>query len=98
MPLFERPKAGERAALVHVDFRSSKSTADLSEFIELVISAGAVLVTTVRTSRSSPDPRFFIGVGKVATLETALCENDVEVVLVNHELSPAQERNLHLLF
>ena len=97
MPLFERPKAGERAALVHVDFRSSKSTADLSEFIELVISAGAVPVTTVRTSRSSPDPRFFIGAGKATTLETVLRRNDVEVVLVNHELSPAQERNLEKL-
>ncbi|HCU89351.1 MAG TPA: GTPase HflX [Gammaproteobacteria bacterium] len=95
--MFERPKAGERAVLVHVDFKSGKSTADLDEFIELVISAGAVPVKTVRTSRIRPDPRFFIGAGKAAMLEAILRKNYVEVVLVNHELSPGQERNLEKL-
>lgn len=97
MRLFERPEAGERAVLVHVDFKQPAPTADLDEFIDLVISAGAVPVATVRTSRNRPDPRFFIGSGKAETLKTTLRENDAEVVLVNHELSPAQERNLENL-
>ena len=95
--MFERPEAGERAVVVHVDFKQPGPAADLDEFIELVISAGVTPVATVRTSRSRPDPRLFIGTGKAETLKTTLRENDAEVVLVNHELSPAQERNLETL-
>ncbi len=95
--MFERPEAGERAVLVHVDFKQAAPTADLAEFVELVTSAGAAPMATVRTSRSRPDPRYFIGTGKAETLKTTVRENDAEVVLVNHELSPAQERNLENL-
>lgn len=95
--MFERPEAGERAILVHVDFKLQSHKTDLNEFTELVISAGATPVATIRTSRDRPDPRFFIGTGKAELLKSTLSENEAEVVLVNHELSPAQERNLENL-
>jgi len=95
--LFERPEAGERAVLVQVDFKQHSQQPDLDEFVELVISAGATPVTTVRTSRDRPDPRLFIGTGKAEELKLCVSDNHAEVVLVNHELSPAQERNLEQL-
>ena len=95
--MFERPEAGERAVLVQVDFKQHSQQPDLDEFVELVISAGATPVTTVRTSRDRPDPRLFIGTGKAEELKLCVSDNHAEVVLVNHELSPAQERNLEQL-
>ncbi len=95
--MFERPDAGERAVLVHVEFRQQTSGPDLDEFVELVTSAGATPLATVSTRRDRPDPRLFIGTGKAETLKTTVRENQAEVVLVNHQLSPGQERNLEKL-
>ena len=95
--MFERPDAGERAVLVHVEFRQQTSGPDLNEFVELVTSAGATPLATVSTRRDRPDPRLFIGTGKAETLKATVRENQAEVVLVNHELSPGQERNLEKL-
>jgi GTPase len=95
--LFERPDAGERAVLVHVTFKQGAGAPDLDEFIELVTSAGAVPVATVTTSRDRPHPRLFIGTGKADDLKAAVAGQHADVVLINHELSPAQERNLERL-
>lgn len=57
-------------------------------------SAGALVVGTVSGSRNIPDPRSFIGTGKIEELAQAVRSNAVEVVLFNHDLTPAQQRNL----
>lgn len=95
--LFERPGAGERAVLVHVDFPDSDSDEDLSELRELATSAGAVSVDALTTRRSAPDARYFIGTGKARELGACVEEADADVVIFNHPLSPAQERNLERL-
>jgi GTP-binding protein HflX len=95
--LFERPEAGERAVLVHVTFKLNSRAPDLEEFNELVTSAGACPVATVTANRERPDPRFFVGTGKADSLKATVDEQHADVVLVNHELSPAQERNLEKL-
>ena len=54
--MFERPRSGERAVLVHVDFPGESDPDDLLEFTELVISAGATPVATITASRHRPEP------------------------------------------
>ncbi len=96
--MFERPDTGERAVLVHQDIGMRSDPEQLSEFTDLVISAGAEPLVTVVGSRQSPDPRFFIGRGKVEEIENAIAAAEAEVVIFNHELSPSQERNLERAF
>lgn len=91
---FERPDAGETAVLVHVDFQDEKEREDAGEFLELVRSSGADPATLLTGSRSRPDPRTFVGSGKVEELRDALKVHGAELVLFNHALSPSQERNL----
>ncbi|WP_136248770.1 ribosome rescue GTPase HflX [Halomonas borealis] len=91
---FERPEAGETAVLVHVDFQDEQEREDAGEFLELVRSAGAEPANLLSGSRNRPDPRFFIGSGKVEELREALQVHKAELVIFNHALSPSQQRNL----
>lgn len=91
---FERPDAGETAVLVHIDFQDEREREDPGEFLELVRSAGAEPATLLSGSRHRPDPRTFIGSGKVEELGEALKVHGAELVIFNHALSPSQERNL----
>ena len=92
--MFERPQIGERAVLVHVDFSNTRDDPDLAELTELALSAGATPVATLSTSRRAPDPRLFLGSGKVAEIARRIDEAGAELVIFDHPLSPAQERNL----
>lgn len=92
--MFERPKSGESAVLVHLDLDGSKNQDDLEEFCLLAQSAGAESVGIVRGSRRVPDPRFFVGQGKVEEIEAQVHAEQAQLVLVDHDLSPSQERNL----
>ena len=93
--MFERPDAGERAVLVHIEF-SSHGTAmeDLGEFRELVTSAGVETVAEVTGSRNQPSSRFFVGEGKLDEIRDVAAACEADVVLFNHALSPSQERNI----
>ena len=57
-------------------------------------SAGVVRHRQVRGRRSRPDPKFYCGSGKVAEIGAAADELNAAFVVFNHELSPAQQRNL----
>ncbi|MEH6559483.1 MAG: ribosome rescue GTPase HflX [Oceanicoccus sp.] len=92
--LFDRPDSGERAVLVHMDFRHEIEREDPREFEELVLSAGGDPVAFVGGQRSSPTPRYFVGSGKLEEIRTQVLQQEAEVVLFNHALSPSQERNL----
>ncbi len=92
--MFERPEGGNRAVLVHVDFRSADEQERLEEFLELAGSAGAVVAGLVRATRQAPDPRLFVGRGKAEEIREAIVASQGELVLFNHGLTPAQERNL----
>ncbi len=70
---------------------------DLLEFRQLAVSAGAIPVGTITGRRERPDPRYFMGSGKAEELKEAVHASGAEVVLVDHALSPSQERNLEKL-
>jgi len=95
--LFERPDSGERAVLVHVNFPSETDQEDLQEFIELVRSAGADPVEVLTATRTSPEPRLFVGQGKADEIHAAVQTHEADVVIFNHALRPSQERNLERL-
>ena len=95
--MFERPDSGERAVLVHVNFPSETDQEDLQEFIELVRSAGADPVEVLTATRTSPEPRLFVGQGKADEIHAAVQTHEADVVIFNHALRPSQERNLERL-
>lgn len=92
--MLDRPEAGERALLIHLKTRDPRLTADLIEFRELAMSAGAEIIDTVIANFNHPDAKFLIGVGKVAEIKQLISSLNVELLLVNHSLSASQERNL----
>lgn len=92
--MFERPQSGERAILVHASPTGAPDESEREEFAELASSAGAVVLGQVVSARKRPDPRFFVGGGKLAELRTLIETNAAELVISSAELSPSQERNL----
>lgn len=92
--MFERPGSGERAVLVHLDIGAAAEPEELDEFRLLADSAGATAVGEVGGSRHAPDPRLFIGSGKADELKTLVLAEKADLVIFDHTLSPAQERNL----
>lgn len=95
--LFERPRSGERAVLVHITMGGDAQPEQLEEFRELARSAGAEEVAVVTGSSNSPDAKFFVGSGKAEEIAACVAACEGEVALFNHALSPAQERNLERL-
>jgi len=92
--LNDRPSGGERVVLVHVNFPTQKMEEDLAEFQELAVSAGADIVSTVTATRRTPESKYFVGSGKAEEIRDIVLANKVQLVIFNHVLTPAQERNL----
>ncbi|HEY6922367.1 MAG TPA: ribosome rescue GTPase HflX [Steroidobacteraceae bacterium] len=95
--MFERPRTGERAVLVRLGLGAQVDPEDLQEFRQLAVSAGAEPVATVTGRRDRPDPRFFMGSGKADEVRAVAEDNAADIILVDHALSPSQERNLEKL-
>ncbi|MBR9829260.1 MAG: GTPase HflX [Oceanospirillales bacterium] len=91
---FERPESGERAILVHVELAREADRENPRELEELALSAGADPVAFLTGSRAEPSPKFFLGKGKIEELRDLVHEHEAELVIFNHSLRPAQERNL----
>lgn len=91
---FERPRGGERALLVHINFPHQPDQDDLAEFVELARSADVDDVELIIGSRAAPSAKAFIGKGKLDEIAALVKSQDIDVVLFNHSLSPSQERNL----
>jgi len=81
-----------------IDKTSADQPVDLEasreEFVELATSAGLHVVDLVTGSRPKPDPRHFIGKGKIEEIRFLLEQHEIDVVLFGQRLSPSQERNL----
>jgi GTP-binding protein HflX len=95
--MFERPRAGERAVLVRLGLGDAVKPEDLDEFARLARSAGAQPVATITGRRERPDSRYFVGSGKAEEIASIGRAQNAEVILVDHPLSPSQERNLEKL-
>ena len=91
--LFDRPEAGRRTLLLQIELRK-EANPDAGELAELAHSAQLVVASVVTVKRDAPHPRWFVGSGKVEELEQLLALHNADIVLVNHDLSPAQQRNL----
>jgi GTP-binding protein HflX len=83
-----------RAALVGVNFGKGDFDASLEELSLLSKSAGAAPITTIVGKRASPDAAFFVGSGKADEIANAVTDHQIDIVIFNHALSPAQQRNL----
>ena len=92
--MFDRPQEGERAILVQLDLGQGALVERLEEFRFLAKSAGATVLGEVCARRVAPDPALFAGKGKVAEIGEMCVALGADLVLFNHELSPAQQRNL----
>ena len=95
--MFERPERGERAILVRIGLGKAPDADELGEFDALARSAGAIPVGTITGNRSRPEPRYFVGSGKAEEIRDRAKSEAADLVLVDHELSPSQERNLERL-
>ena len=96
--MFERPRSGEKAVLVHVDIGVAPDPDEFREFQELVVSAGARPVAMLTGSRKTADPRLYVGRGKAEEIRSAVVAEAAELVIFNHPLTPSQERNLERIF
>ena len=95
--MFERPRAGERAVLVHLALNAQIDPREQAEFEELAKSAGADIVGQVSGTRRAPDARYFVGSGKAEEIRDRVAASGAELAIFDHELSPSQERNLEAL-
>jgi GTP-binding protein HflX len=69
-------------------------TGELAELRELARTAGVAIASELVQQRAHPDPRSFVGKGKLVELETALPASGAEVLIVDDEISPVQQRTL----
>jgi GTP-binding protein HflX len=92
--VFERSRKGERALLLQPQWVGKPDPEALPEFRELARSAGASVVGTLSARVERPNPKFFVGSGKAEELKVQKLATDADLILVNHALSPVQERNL----
>jgi GTP-binding protein HflX len=89
----------QRALLVGASAaREDEAEASLEELALLTSTAGAEVVERVFQHKDVPDPATFIGKGKAKELREMAEALDVDVVVFDDELSPAQQRNLEKLF
>jgi GTPase len=66
----------------------------LAEFRELAASAGAEIVGEFVQRRDRPDPATLLGTGKLQEIAGAVASSQADLVLIDHELSPSQQRNI----
>jgi GTP-binding protein HflX len=94
--LLDRPRSGERALLLHIGLNRPCFDDETQEFRALAESAGARVVGEIQARRDRPDPKYFVGSGKVDEIAARARETQAELILVNQPLRAGQERNLEL--
>ncbi len=99
--LFDRQRPTEqfeRALLVHVDFpMHMEQYAIYDELVELAESAGAEHTATLRFRNDVIHSKYFVGTGQIEIIKEQMAEHQLEVVIINHQLNPTQERNISRL-
>ena len=90
----QQPPGPEAAVLVSIDFGESDHSESLEELRLLAETAGVRTLAVVETRRQRPDAALFAGSGKVQEIAELVERMEVPLVIFNHDLSPAQMRNL----
>ena len=90
----ERAGRANAAVLVGLDFGADGYSESLEELRLLVESSGLAPRALIEGKRQRPDPALYAGSGKAEEIAEAVREHEAAVVVFNHELSPAQQRNL----
>jgi GTP-binding protein HflX len=96
-----RDRRTERAFLVGVELKSGPTSAtreSLDELAELAATAGAEVVGEGTQKVESPHAATYIGKGKAAAFAQFCAEHEVDTIIFDDELSPAQTRNLEKIF
>jgi GTPase len=83
-----------RVALVGLDFADPDFSESFNELRLLASSAGAQVLIEFQGKRAKPDAALFVGSGKAEEIALAVEQHELEGVIFNHALSPAQQRNL----
>lgn len=97
MTLYENSQEQEKALLVSVDTGDFDAEVSIDELAELADTAGAVVVGKVIQKREAPEKATFVGVGKLAEIISFCQTEEVDLIIVDSELSPSQQRNLEKL-
>ncbi len=84
----------ERGFALAVFAHGVDTAAELAELSELARTAGVAISAELVQHRPHPDPRSFVGKGKLAQLESAFSDSGAEVLIVDDEISPVQQRTL----
>jgi GTPase len=92
--VFERPARGDRALLVELDLGDGEPAERLAELKALARSAGAEIADIVTARRARPDAALYAGRGKVAEIAARRVDSGADLVIFDHALSGAQQRNL----
>jgi len=90
----ESTTASNAAVLVSLDFGAPDYAESLEELRLLAESAGVETVALIEGKRQKPDAALFAGTGKVEEIAALVEEMEVPLVIFNHDLTPAQMRNL----
>ena len=77
---------------------NEEAEASLDELALLADTAGADPVEAVLQRRRSPDVATYVGKGKADELREMVDTQDIDVVIVDDELTPSQQKNLETLF
>lgn len=94
MELFENKITPEKTVLICADTGEYDPESSLAELSELVKTAGAEVVCELVQKREAPDSATYIGSGKLNELCDFCRENEVELIVADGELTPAQQRNI----
>ncbi|ALN86926.1 GTPase HflX [Lysobacter capsici] len=95
--MFERSKKGEHALLIQPHAGGAPDEDLLEEFADLARSAGATVAAVITARIDKPNAAILIGSGKLDEVKAAADASGADLILVNHRLSPGQERNLEKL-
>ena len=99
---YSTQESQQKAVLVHVEFydfnKINSPLNAVNEFKELSLSSGASIVANVTGKLDRPNSSLFLRKGKAEEVRDLVKELCAELVIINHELSPSQERNLETFF
>ena len=94
--MFERAGGGDRAVVVALDLGDPDYAESVEEMLRLADSARVQVLNVLKGRRQRPDAATFAGRGKVEELSALVSAHEANLVIFNHDLSPAQQRNLEL--